>query len=163
MAPPKRDDPKGKGKASSSKLPVHKPSRPPPINYGSFFYTSRLSNYKHYFSKRPITVEQYVHEKTLFDMLIGYELVSGGRESLMIIKGEVQEEVVWVFWSNIDNSNLDTLAFHTKVYSVQINLDPSTLSTLLGIARPTRRTVSFPPRDLDKAIILKVFDHEDTM
>lgn len=162
MAPPKRDDPKRKGKASSSKIPIQKPPRPPPINYGPFLDASRLLNYKHYFSKRPIAVERHVHEKTLFDTLIGYELVSGGWESLMTIKGEVQEKAVRVFWSNIHDSNLDMLVFHTEVYGVQMDLDPSTLSTLLGIVRPTGKAVPFPLGDLDKAAILEVFGHEST-
>lgn len=61
-------------------------------------------------------MEQHVHEKTLFDTLIGYELIFGGWESLMTIKGIVQEEVIWVFWSNIHDLSLDDLTFHTEVY-----------------------------------------------
>lgn len=99
MAPPKKDDPKGKGKASLSKLPVQKPMRQPPVNYGPFLDASHLANYKNYFLKRPIAVEHHVHEKTLFETIIGYELMPSGCESLMMIQGIVQEEVVRVFWS----------------------------------------------------------------
>lgn len=89
MVLPKKDYPKGKGKVALSKLLVQKPTRPPPVNYGSFLDASRLLNYNHYFSRRPIAVERSVHEKTLFDKLVEYELVLNGWESLMIIKGEV--------------------------------------------------------------------------
>lgn len=81
----------------------------------------------------------------------------------MNIKGEVQEEVVHVFWSNIHVSNLNTLSFSTKVYGVQMDMDPFMLSTLLGIARPIGQVVVFPPEELDKATISEVFCHEDTM
>lgn len=75
MAPPKMDDPKGKQKASSSNLLVQKPMRPSPVNYWPFFYASLLASYKNYFSKRLIAIEYHVHEKTLFDAIIGYELM----------------------------------------------------------------------------------------
>lgn len=156
MAPPKRDDIKGKDPASS-KSPVQKQKHSPPTNFGEFLDASHLANYMNYFSKRPIVVEQHVQEKTLFDHLIGYEFMPGGWESLMTIKGIIQEEAVQVFWSNIHDSNLDDLKFHTKVYSVQMDLDPSSLSTLLGIARPTRQAFPFPPKELDKVAILQVF------
>lgn len=162
MAPPKRDDTKGKGKASSSKFLVHKPSRPPLVNYGQFLDAFSFSNYKHYFTKRLVAMKRHVHEKTLFDMLIGYELVSDGWESLMTIKGEVQEEALRVFWSNIHDSSLKDLSFHTKVYGVPMSLDPSILSTLRGIARPTGKAVTFPLADLDKAVISEVFGREST-
>lgn len=42
-----------------------------------------------------------------------------------------------------------------------MDVDPSTLSTLLGIARPTGQAMTFPPEELDKAAISKVFGHED--
>lgn len=76
-------------------------------------------------------MERHVHEKTLFDTLIGYEVVSSGWESLMI------EEAIRVFWSNIHDSSLNDLTFHTEVYGVQMDINPSALSTLLGIVRPT--------------------------
>lgn len=79
-------------------MPIHKPPRPPPIHYRPFLDASHLLNYKHYFSRRPAVVERSVHEKTLFDKLIRYEIGPGGWESLMSIKGEVKEETVWVFW-----------------------------------------------------------------
>lgn len=88
MAPPNRIVDKGKAPATS-KLSVHKLKRPPPTNYGPFLNASCHANYTHYFSKRPITIERFVHEKTLFDTLIGYELGPSGWESLMVIKGEV--------------------------------------------------------------------------
>lgn len=97
MTPPRRDDPKGKGKAFSSNLSVQNPPQPSSVNYRPFLNASCLSNYMNYYSKRPIAIEQHMHEKTLFDTLIRYMLVSGGWESLMTIKGEVQEEAVWVF------------------------------------------------------------------
>lgn len=77
MAPPKRNAVKGKALVTS-KLPVQKPMRPPPINYGPFLDASSLANYKNYFSKRLIAVERHVHEKTLFNTIIGYELMPGG-------------------------------------------------------------------------------------
>lgn len=162
MAPPKKDDPKGKGTASSSKLSVQKQKRPPPTNFGAFWDASRLTNYNHYFSRRPIAVERDVHEKTLFDTLVGYKLVLGGWESLMIIKGEVQEEAVRVFWSNIHDLSLDNLTFHTEVYEVHMDIDPSALSTLVGITRPTSKVVAFPPEELDKTAISEVFGCEGT-
>lgn len=92
MAPPKRNADKGKG--PTTKLPIQKPIRPQLVNYGPFLDASGLSNYKNYFSKRPIAIEHHVHKKTLFNTLIGYMLVSGGWESLMMIQGIVQEEAV---------------------------------------------------------------------
>lgn len=41
-----------------------------------------------------------------------------------------------------------------------MHLDPCTLSTMLGIVRPTGKTVTFPPANLDKAAISKVFGRE---
>lgn len=162
MAPPKRDDSKGKGKESSSKLQVQKPTRPPPVNFGQFLNASCLANYKNYFSKRPIAVERHVHEKTLFDTIIGHELMFGGWESLMKIQGIVQEEVVQVFWSNIHDSGLKDLTFHTEVYGIQMDVDPSVLSTLLGIARPIGQVMAFPPKEIDKAAISDIFGREGT-
>lgn len=80
----------------------------------------------------------------------------------MIIKGKVQEEVVWVFWSNIHDSSLEYLTFCTKVYGVQMDVNPSALSTLLGIVRPIGQTVAFSPKELDKAAIYEVFGREST-
>lgn len=97
---------------------MQKPNKTPPINYGSFLDVSRLMNYKHYFLKRPIAVEHHVNSKTLFDHIWGYKVVLGGWEALMNIKGEVQEEAIQVFWTNIHESNLNTLIFHTEVYGV---------------------------------------------
>lgn len=88
MAPPKKNVDKGKA-STTSKLPVQKPTRPPPVNYGPFLNASRHANYKNYFSKRPIAIKCHVHEKTLFDTIIGYELVPGRWESLMKIQGIV--------------------------------------------------------------------------
>lgn len=102
------------------------------MNYSAFLDASRLSNYTNYFSKMLIAVEQHVNEKTLFDHLIGYELMPGGWESLMTIKGVVQEEVLYVFWSNIHDSNLNDLTFHTEVCGVQMDLYPSHYPPYLG-------------------------------
>lgn len=56
-----------------------------------------------------------------------------------------------MFWSNIHDSTLEDLTFHTEVYGVQMNVDPLVLFTLLGIARPTGQAVAFPPKEIDKA------------
>lgn len=80
----------------------------------------------------------------------------------MTIKGEVQEEVGQVFWSNIHDSSLEDLSFHTEVYRVQMHFDLTTLSTLLGIVRPTSKAVAFPLVHQDKAAISEVFGYEST-
>lgn len=43
-----------------------------------------------------------------------------------------------------------------------MDVDPSVLSTLLGIARPTSQAVAFPPEEIDKATISNVFGREGT-
>lgn len=43
---------------------------------------------------------------------------------------------------------------------MDVNL--STLSTLLGIVRPTSQAVAFPPKEIDKAAVLEAFSHEST-
>lgn len=68
-----------------------------------------------------------------------------------------------MFWSNIHDSRLEDLTFHTEVYGVWMDVDPSTLSTLLWIARLTSQAVAFPLEELDKATISKVFGYENTM
>lgn len=107
-------------------------------------------------------MERDVHEKTLFNTLVGYELVLGAWESLMTIKGEVQEEAMRVFWSNIHDLSLDNVTYRTEVYGVHMDIDPSALSTLIGITRPTGKVVAFPPEELDKAAISEVFGCEGT-
>lgn len=88
MAPSKRIVDKGKAPAIS-KLPVQKPTRLPPVNYGPFLNALCLMPHQLHtlFSKRLIAIERFVHEKTLFDTLVGYTLIPGGWESLMTIKG----------------------------------------------------------------------------
>lgn len=162
MAPPKRVVDKGKV-PTTIKLPIQKARRPPPVNYRPFLNASCRANYTHYFSKRLIVIERSVHEESLFDTLVGYTLIPGRWKSLMTIKREVQEEAVWVFWSNIHDSSLEDLNFHTELYGVQMDIDPSIVAMLLGIARPTSQAVAFPPEELDKAVISEVFSHEGTM
>lgn len=44
-----------------------------------------------------------------------------------------------------------------------MDIDPSALSTLLGIARPTGQAMVFSAEELDKAVISEVFGHEGTI
>lgn len=73
MASPKKNANKEKA-LETSKLLVQKQKRPPPVNLRAFLDASRLSNYNHYFLKRPIAVEWHLDEKTILDQLMGYEV-----------------------------------------------------------------------------------------
>lgn len=74
-------------------------------NYRALRNSTTFQNFNNFFSKNQIFVDKYVNQITLRDFTIATQVPYDGWKQLTIIKGDIQQEVVRIFFVNAHNPN----------------------------------------------------------